>query len=88
MSDDDTPAARLARWVARDAEIGAAAERDELRLRLAAAEREIADLRARLARMADAVAQARLPGPNEPAARRSPVIRIVRRVTARTAPSG
>jgi hypothetical protein len=84
---DDTPEARLARWTARDAEIGAAAERDELRLRLAAAEREIADLRARLARMADAVAQARLPGPNDHVVRRSPMIRIVRRVTTRTPPS-
>lgn len=55
----DSPEARLARWLARDEAIGARAELDELRLRLAERDREIADLRARLDRLANDLAQAR-----------------------------
>ena len=56
-SDDDTPEARLARWTAHDAAIGLAAERDELRTRLAERDREVADLRERLAHLSNANGQ-------------------------------
>ena len=53
----DTPAARIARWTDRDAAIGTAAERDELRERLAEREREVADLRERLVHLTNANGQ-------------------------------
>lgn len=56
---DDSPEARLARWIGRDAEIGLAAQRDQLVDQLAARDREIADLRERLAHLTNAVGQLR-----------------------------
>jgi hypothetical protein len=58
-AEAETPADRLERWIARDAEIGLAATRDELRLQLAERDREIADLRARLDHLADVAGQLR-----------------------------
>jgi hypothetical protein len=72
----DTPEARLARWLERDREIGAVAERDELRLRLAERDREIADLRARLDRLANDLAQLR----SQPPRTSPPTRSLVRRV--------
>lgn len=56
-NDADEPAARLARWTSTDAAIGLAAENEQLRARLAEREMEIADLRARLANLANRAAQ-------------------------------
>jgi hypothetical protein len=78
----DTPEARLARWLERDREIGAAAERDELRLRLAERDREITDLRARLDRLANDLAQLRSQPPRT-APPDVPLVRRLRRLTGR-----
>jgi hypothetical protein len=56
---DESPEVRLARWIRRDAEIGLAAQRDQLLDQLAARDREIADLRERLAHLTNALGQLR-----------------------------
>ena len=53
----DTPEERLARWTARDAAIGSAAEVEQLRARLAERDLEVEDLRARLGQLTTRVAQ-------------------------------
>ena len=53
----DTPEERLARWTSNDAAIGLAAERFELRATVAERDREIADLRERLAHLTNANGQ-------------------------------
>ena len=55
----DTPEERLARWTSRDAAIGLAAQRDQLRSTLAERDREVADLRERLAHLTNANGQLR-----------------------------
>ncbi|MFT3853924.1 MAG: hypothetical protein QM733_14455 [Ilumatobacteraceae bacterium] len=79
---DDTPAARLERWLARDREIGAQAELDELRLRLVARDREIADLRARLDRLSNDLVQARC-RPSVESSGAAPFARRVRSLAGR-----
>jgi uncharacterized coiled-coil DUF342 family protein len=54
---DESPDERTARWTAADAAIGIAAERDQLQAQLAERLAEIDDLRARLANLANKVAQ-------------------------------
>lgn len=79
----EAPAARLARWVARDEEIGLAAQRDELRRQLAARDHEIADLRARLEHLGNVAAQSRIPSPLVPSPQRRSLLGRMRRVVAR-----
>lgn len=58
MSDADQDAAQLlARWAARDAAIGLAAELEQVQARLADRDREVANLRERGERLAQRVAQ-------------------------------
>ena len=53
----EPPEARLARWTSRDQAIGAVAQLDQLRRRLAERNREVADLRARLGHLTNHVGQ-------------------------------
>lgn len=53
----ETPEERLERWTSRDAAIGLAAQRDQLRSTLAERDREIADLRERVAHLTTANGQ-------------------------------
>ena len=57
MTDTETPEERLARWTSRDAAIGLAAQRDQLRSTVAERDREIADLRERIAHLTGANGQ-------------------------------
>lgn len=57
MSEIDTPEERLARWTSRDAAIGLAARCEQLQAGLDARDREIADLRERLAHLTNANGQ-------------------------------
>jgi septal ring factor EnvC (AmiA/AmiB activator) len=57
MSNDETPAERLARWTAADAAIGVAAEAEQLQAQLGERQTEIDDLRARLGQLTNRVAQ-------------------------------
>ena len=54
---DDSPEQRLARWTNTDAAIGIAAEAEQLRAQLNTKVHELEDLRARLAQLANRVAQ-------------------------------
>ncbi len=53
----DSPEGRLARWTSRDAAIGLAAQRDQLRQQVVDRDREIADLRERLNHLTNSVGQ-------------------------------
>ena len=57
MTEEETPAERLARWTATDLAIGIAAQGEQLRSQLAERVTEIDDLRARLAQLTTRVAQ-------------------------------
>jgi hypothetical protein len=52
---DETPQARLARWTERDTAIGFVAENEQLREQIATRNRELANLRARGAELAQRV---------------------------------
>ena len=56
---EESPEERLARWTARDAAIGVAAECDQLRSTLGERDREIADLRERVNHLTNANGQLR-----------------------------